>query len=282
MKKHLWTAVLVMCVAGAALAQDAPKPAPTPAPAETKQPVAQAPAGVAPAPAPAAATAFKTQKEKLSYAFGLSLGVNMRKMEVDVDADLVLKGLKDGVSGGSPAMSEAEIQETISSFQSEMSEKQQKKAQEAAAKNKKDGDAFLSENAKKEGWKKTDSGLQYKVVAEGAGVSPKPEDTVVVHYTGKLVDGTEFDSSLKRNEPLTIPVGGVIKGWSEALLLMRPGAKFQLAIPPEIGYGDRPTGPIPPGSVLLFDVEMLEIKPATAAETTKEGPPPAADAPKSK
>jgi FKBP-type peptidyl-prolyl cis-trans isomerase FklB len=158
-------------------------------------------------------------------------------------------------------MTAEEIRATITSLQQRLMASQQKVLKEQAAKNLSVSKAFLAENGKKEGIKTLPSGLEYKVLTEGSGKMPKAEDTVTVHYKGTLIDGTEFDSSYKRGQPATFKVKGVIKGWTEALQLMKEGSKWQLFIPPELGYGERAAGPqIPPNSALIFEVELISVK----------------------
>jgi FKBP-type peptidyl-prolyl cis-trans isomerase FklB len=175
------------------------------------------------------------------------------------------KGVRDAVSGGQPLLSETEVRETLRAYYAEARTKVQEKRKQLAEKNKKEGEAFLAENAKKEGVKTLPSGLQYKVLAEGSGASPSTNDTVVTQYRGTLIDGTEFDSSFKSGKPATFGVTRVIKGWTEALQLMKPGAKWQLYIPSNLAYGDAGTPTIPPGSTLLFEIELLSIQAPTSA-----------------
>ncbi len=202
---------------------------------------------------------LKNEKDKLSYALGADMGNNLKKFEVDVNADLYVKGMKDALSGGNVLLTEQEIKATIMAMQKDLQAKQQEKMKTQGEKNKKEGDAFLAESKKKEGVKTLPSGLQYKVITEGKGKSPVATDTVTVHYKGTLIDGTEFDSSYKRNEPASFPVNGVIKGWTEALLLMKEGAKWQLFIPANLAYGESGRPSIPANSVLIFEVELIKI-----------------------
>ncbi len=202
---------------------------------------------------------LKTQKEKVSYAIGIDMGNSLKRNSIDVDVEMLVKGMRDSLSGGKALMTDQEVRETLIAFQKEFQAKQQEKMKALAEKNKKEGDAFLAENKKKEGVKTLPSGLQYKVISEGKGVSPKETDTVTVHYRGTLIDGTEFDSSYKRNEPATFPVNGVIKGWTEALQLMKEGAKWKLFIPANLAYGESGRPGIPPNAVLIFDVELIKI-----------------------
>jgi len=214
------------------------------------------------APALAAdAPALKTLKEKVSYCIGLNMGKSMKQEQVDIDLDILFRGLKDALSDAKPALTDAEITEALATFQKEMTTKQADRLKDAADKNKKEGDAFLAENGKKEGVKTLPSGLQYKVIKAGTGKTPKATDTVVTHYRGTLLDGTEFDSSIKRAEPATFVVNEVIPGWTEALQLMKVGDKWQLFLPTALGYGDRGAGrAIGPNATLVFEVELLEIK----------------------
>lgn len=205
---------------------------------------------------------FKTQKEKVSYSIGLDIGKNFKQQGMDINLDIMRQGIADAQSGAKPIMNDSQVQVAMQDFQKEMMMKQDSVNRKKGEENKKAGEDFLAKNAKAEGVKVTASGLQYKVVSSGPGkVSPKITDTVTVHYTGTLLDGTEFDSSVKRGQPATFPVGGVIKGWTEALQLMHQGDKFKLFIPPELAYGEHGAGSqIAPNSVLTFDVELLGIK----------------------
>jgi len=204
---------------------------------------------------------LKDQKEKISYIIGMDIGMNFKKQSVDIDPDLVARGIKDGVSGAKPLLSEQEAREVMASFEKEMRAKQEAAQKVAGEKNKKQGEAFLAENKKKEGIKTLPSGLQYKVIKAGTGKKPAATDTVTTHYKGTLIDGTEFDSSYKRGKPATFPVGGVIPGWTEALQLMEEGAKWQLFIPPNLAYAERGAGQvIGPHTTLIFEVELISIQ----------------------
>lgn len=208
---------------------------------------------------------LKDKKDKVSYAIGLDVGNAMKKQSIDINTDIFVKGLKDALSGEKKLMTDDEIRETMTAFSHEMAEKQKEKMQKVGEKNKEEGDAFLADNKKKEGVKTLPSGLQYKVIEEGKGKAPKAGDTVTVNYRGTLIDGTEFDSSYKRGQPATFPVSGVIKGWTEALQLMKEGAKWQLFIPSDLAYGDKGAGGmIGPNAVLIFDVELISVKEAQA------------------
>lgn len=201
------------------------------------------------------------QKAKVSYGIGMSLGTDFKAQGIEIDPDVMVQAIKDVTSGGKTLMTEEEVRKVITDFQKELVAKQEAKAKEGGIKNLKDGEAFLAENSKKEGVVTLTSGLQYKVEKKGAGKKPGPSDTVTVHYKGTLIDGTEFDSSYKRGEPVSFPVGGVIPGWTEALQLMEEGSKWQLFIPAKLAYGERGAGAqIGPNSTLIFDVELLKVK----------------------
>ena len=205
--------------------------------------------------------ALKTHKDKVSYSMGLNLGNSLMRQPFEVDVDIFMRGFTDAVKKRKPLMTDQEMRETEIAFQKEVAEKQAQMMKAAAEKNKRDGEAFLAENKKKEGVKVLPSGLQYKVIKEGSGAMPKATDMVTVNYRGTLIDGTEFDSSYKRGQPATFQVGGVIKGWTEALQLMKAGSKWELFVPGDLAYGERGAGPqIGPNSVLVFEVELLSIK----------------------
>lgn len=207
------------------------------------------------------APAFKDSKEKSSYAIGMDIGNNLKRQSVEVDPDLLAQGLKDVVTGGKTRLTEAEVRETLMALQKDLMAKAEERMKAQAEKNKKDGEAFLAENKKKDGVVALPSGLQYKVLKEGDGPVPTDNDVVETNYRGTLIDGTEFDSSYKRGQPATFPVKGVIPGWTEALKLMKVGSKWQLAIPPDLAYGARGAGrDIGPNATLLFDIELLGIK----------------------
>jgi FKBP-type peptidyl-prolyl cis-trans isomerase FklB len=217
---------------------------------------------------------LKDQKDKASYSIGYDIGETFKKQNVDLNPDALFGGLKDALAGKEASLSKEEREKTLQAFQKEMMEKQMAASKEAATKNAAEGEKFLTENKKKDGVKTTASGLQYKVLKEGSGASPKETDTVVTNYKGTLLDGTEFDSSYKRNEPASFPVNRVIKGWTEALQLMKPGAKYQLFIPSALAYGERGAGQlIGPNATLIFEVELLSIKAPEPAATVAPGAP---------
>ncbi|HUI67378.1 MAG TPA: FKBP-type peptidyl-prolyl cis-trans isomerase [Nitrospirota bacterium] len=205
---------------------------------------------------------LKTQKDKVSYVVGLQMGNSLKNNTIDVNLDILVRGIKDAISGAKPLMAEQEMRETIMALQKDLQAKQQEKVKALSEKNKKEGEAFLAENKKKQGVITMPSGLQYKILTDGKGKSPKATDTVTVNYKGTLIDGTEFDSSYNRGEAATLPVGGgMIKGWTEALQLMKEGSKWQLFIPSNLAYGERGVaGAIGPNAVLIFEVELISIK----------------------
>jgi len=204
---------------------------------------------------------LKTDKEKISYSIGMEIGGNLKRGSVEVDPDLLAKGLKDSYGGGKTILTEDQARQAIADFQKTLMAKQAETMQKLSEKNKADGEKFLAENGKKEGVKTLPSGLQYKEIAPGTGKSPKTTDTVTTHYKGTLIDGTEFDSSYKRGEPVSFPVSGVIAGWTEALQLMKEGAKWQLFVPSNLAYGERGAGrEIGPNATLIFEVELISIQ----------------------
>lgn len=213
-------------------------------------------------------TGLKDQKDKASYSIGHDIGSTFKKQNVDLNPDAILAGMKDAMAG-KDALSKDERDKVLEAFTKEMTEKQAALSKETAEKNAAAGEKFLAENKKKEGVKVTASGMQYKVLKEGTGPTPKETDTVVTNYKGTLIDGTEFDSSYKRGEPASFPVNRVIKGWTEALQMMKTGSKYQLFIPASLAYGERGAGrDIGPNSTLIFEVELLSIKPPEAPATT--------------
>jgi len=204
---------------------------------------------------------LKDQKEKISYIIGMEIGGNFKKQSIDIDPDILARGIKDGLSGAKPALSEQEAREVMTAFEKEMRSRQEAARKAAGEKNKKEEEAFLAENKKKEGVKTLPSGLQYKVIKAGTGKKPSATDTVTAHYRGTLIDGTEFDSSYKRGKPVSFPVNGVIPGWREALQLMEEGAKWQLFIPSNLAYAERGAGRvIGPHATLIFEVELISIQ----------------------
>lgn len=200
-------------------------------------------------------------KNRISYTIGVNIGQDFKSQQMDIEPDALLMGLKDTLAGKELQLTEDEMVQEIQNFQQEMQTKLMAEREEQAAKNKAEGEAFLAENAKQDEVIVTESGLQYKILEPGQGDSPGPADVATVHYRGTLLDGTQFDSSYDRGEPASFPVGGVIPGWTEALQLMKPGAKWQLFIPAELAYGERGAGQdIGPNATLLFDVELISVE----------------------
>ena len=200
--------------------------------------------------------------DKLSYALGLGIGRQLSQMGAnDLNVADFAQAVKDMIDGKEPQVPAAEAQQIVEDFFRRQEEKQRAEAAEKYKGAKSEGEKYLSENAKKEGVVTLPSGLQYKVLKEGNGKSPKATDKVVCHYEGMLVDGTMFDSSIQRGEPATFPLNGVIAGWTEGLQLMKEGAKYRFFIPYQLGYGERGAGAsIPPFAALVFDVELIEVK----------------------
>jgi len=236
------------------------KPAQSTPSTQSKTSAAKKPASSA--AKPATAVALTTQKQKNSYALGMSIGLGFQKQGIDksVDSTLVLRGMRDALTGSKTAMTEDEMKAALQQLRTEVMSAQEAKAKEAGAGNRKEGETFLAANKSKDGVKVLPDGLQYKVLTEGSGPKPTATDTVTVNYRGTLIDGKEFDSSYKRGQPASFQVGGVIKGWTEALQLMPVGSKWQLFIPADLAYGDRGAGAdIGPGQTLIFEVELLSI-----------------------
>lgn len=214
-----------------------------------------------PKPAAQPAAQFKDNREKISYSLGVNIGNSMKTQGADVDVDLVAAGLRD-VMGGKAKVSEQEVRETLMAWQQELRAKRMEKQKAEGEVNRKAGAEWLAANAKKPGVKTMPDGLQYKVLVAGKGPKPKPGDTVSAHYKGTLTDGTEFDSSYTRGQPLTIPVMGVIAGWQEALTNMNVGDKWELYIPGNLAYGERGSPPkIGANATLVFEMELLGIEP---------------------
>ncbi|MFC2517180.1 MAG: FKBP-type peptidyl-prolyl cis-trans isomerase [Prevotella sp.] len=200
--------------------------------------------------------------DKLSYALGLGIGRQLSQMGAnDLNAADFAQAVKDMIDGKEPQVPAAEAQQIVEDFFQKQEERQRAEAAEKYKGAKSEGEKYLSENAKKEGVTTLPSGLQYQVLKEGNGKSPKATDKVVCHYEGMLIDGTMFDSSIQRGEPATFPLNGVIAGWTEGLQLMKEGAKYRFFIPYQLGYGERGAGAsIPPFATLVFDVELIEVK----------------------
>lgn len=207
-----------------------------------------------------AVASLDSEQAKLSYAIGLDIGSSLKTLETDLDRDIMAQAIADRLDGTEPKLSAEEANKVKQAFFKAQAEKKQAEAKAQGEKNKAAGAAFLAEHAKKEGVTVTDSGLHFRLISEGDGPKPKPEDIVRVHYKGTLIDGTEFDSSYSRGEPATFPLNAVIKGWTEGLQLMKVGSKAELVLPPELAYGEHGAGgKIGPNSTLIFEVELLGI-----------------------
>ena len=205
---------------------------------------------------------LSSQGDKVSYIIGLQVGRNLRQQGVEFKPDLVLRGLRDASDTSiKPMLTDEEIQQVMTEFQTTMMNQQRTKDSAAAVTNASAGAQFLADNKSKPGVKTTASGLQYKVLKEGSGPRPKATSRVTVHYKGTLIDGTEFDSSERQGQPVTFPLNQVIPGWTEGLQLMNKGARYQFWVPSELAYGEQGQPPvIPPNSTLVFEVELLEIQ----------------------
>jgi FKBP-type peptidyl-prolyl cis-trans isomerase FklB len=285
MRKLYKTAVAVLAAStillGNAKAQQTPASTPPQAPSANaqqgtaakapKSPATKAPAaktgqspatsGKAPAAKDQTTMALDTPRAKASYAVGLNIGKSLRRDAVDIDPIIFQQGLKDGLTDAKALLTDDEMKATMTAVQADLRKRQETEMAQAGEANKKEGDVFLAANKTKEGVVALPSGLQYKILKEGTGAKPTASDTVVCNYKGTLIDGKEFDSSYKRGQPATFPVGQVIKGWTEALQIMPVGSKWQLFIPSELAYGPRgPSPDIGPNATLIFEVELLSIQ----------------------
>jgi len=207
------------------------------------------------------AVELKTDLDKISYGLGMNISASVLQLPLEVNREIVIAAVTELLRGGQPQLKQEEYQAIMHQFQQMLQQIVAEKKQQAGAKNAEEGKKFLEENAKKGGVKVTDSGLQYLVLKEGEGASPKATDTVKVHYEGTLINGQIFDSSVKRGEPVEFPLNQVIPGWTEGVQLMKPGAKYRFFIPSELAYGEHGAGEmIGPNSTLIFEVELLEVK----------------------
>jgi len=261
--------------AGMALAQQGPAPSPQKGtPAVTSQKQAPTAKGQKDAPATTSQKddpTFKSQKDKVSYGLGVEVARSLKWQAIKFDPDLVIKGFRDALAGEKLLMSEEDLSATLKAFREERQQDMAHAWKMRAEKNKQAGEEFIAQNVKKDGVVTLPSGLQYKILKQGDGKKPTADDTVVCHYRGTLVDGTEFDSSYKRNQPATFPVKKIIKGWAEALQLMPVGSKWQLFMPPQLAYGERGApGVIGPNATLLFEVELVSIQDPAIAQASEK------------
>ncbi len=241
----------VLAVSGAALAQDKPQASPQ--------------TGTRPK--------LESLQDKASYIIGFNLGKSLKSQHIPVTPDLIVQGLQDGLGGSEGLLTQEEIQGVMQQFQTQVASAQQERRKVEGEKNLKASQAFLDQNKTRKEVKTTASGLQYEVIKEGSGDSPKPTEQVTVNYKGMLPDGTVFDSSYDRNEPVTFPVNGVIPGWVEALQLMKPGAKYKLYLPSALAYGEQGAGDkIGPNQALVFEVELISVSSAPPAEAPPAEP----------
>lgn len=220
---------------------------------------------------------FTTEKDKISYSIGLDIGRNFTKQGIDFDTQAFIAGLEDGRQNKISRMTEQEVRDTLTTLQNKLIKQQQENMKTLSESNLKEGNAFLEKNKTAPGVKTLNSGLQYRVLTDGKGTPPTAKDIVKTHYRGTLINGTEFDSSYARGQPVEFPVEGVIKGWTEALQLMKPGSKWQVFVPAHLAYGEQGAGNvIGPNSTLIFEIELLSVskpaasKPAAPAKKTNK------------
>lgn len=271
-------AVLLVAAAMTAGAQQPGQPAQQLEIAE-QTPEPQSPTTGKPESAPPGTGKLESLQDRASYAIGINLGRSLKSNDVQVNTELVIKGLRDGLAGGQPLLTDAEMQATMQSLQQQVQQQQQEKQKAIGEKNKTEGEAFLAKNKERKEVKTTASGLQYEVLKEGTGPTPKATETVTVHYTGTLIDGTKFDSSVDRGQPATFVLNQVIPGWTEGVQLMKVGSKYKFYIPAALGYGERGAGGvIGPNSPLIFEVELVSIgqpeppKPAEGQQPSEQKP----------
>lgn len=247
--------------------------------AQTKKPLPKKPAaGTKPtaAASPTTGASIASNQDSISYSIGLFMAQSLKQNGMtDLNSTLLLRGLDDALKNQKPLLSMEQASQVMNTYQQKQFAVRNAESQKASAENRKIGNAFLAENKTKTGVVTTPSGLQYLVEKAGTGAKPTATDRVKVHYTGRLLDGKVFDSSVERGQPAEFPVNGVIKGWTEALQLMPVGSKWKLFIPAELAYGDREAGPdIKPGSTLVFDVELLDVTKTNEPEVVKPGSQP--------
>jgi len=229
------------------------------------------------ADAAATSTLLKSEQDKVSYTIGVDMGDNFRAQGIDVNPEILAKGVADGLAGADTLLTKEQMEETLLNFQKQLLAERENKLKEEGATNLKIGQEFLAKNKQQKGVVSLEDGLQYKIVKEGKGVKPTDSDSVTVNYVGYLVDpkaedglGKEFDSSIKRGQPATFPVTGVIPGWTEALKLMPTGSTWFIYVPANLAYGEHAVGPIGPNETLIFKVDLLETKPAAPEDNATQ------------
>ena len=234
-----------------------------------------APTTMTTTPASSAASAL-SELDKVSYSIGVQMGADFKQQDIQINPSLFMQGINDAQQAGPQLLTEEEVRNTLVNFQKNMIQKQQENQLKLSSKNLEDGNKFLEDNKKKPGITTLPSGLQYRVVQAGSGPKPTATDTVTTHYSGKFIDGKEFDSSYSRGEPAEFQVNAVIPGWTEALQLMQPGAKWEIFVPAKLGYGENGVGRIiGPNATLVFDIELVSINnssKASAAPAAKSAP----------
>lgn len=268
----LTTLALTALVSNAALAADATTTTTT---TQTTAPTTMTTTPSASTPASAAASTL-SELDKVSYSIGVQMGADFKQQDIQVNPTLFLQGINDAQQSGPKLLTEEEVRNTLVNFQKTMIQKQQENQLKLSSKNLEEGNKFLEDNKKKPGITTLASGLQYRVIQAGSGPKPTATDTVITHYSGKFINGKEFDSSYSRGEPAEFQVNAVIPGWTEALQLMQPGAKWEIFVPAKLGYGENGVGRIiEPNATLVFDIELLSINTpnkAQAAPATKSAP----------
>ena len=223
---------------------------------------------------PADTSDLQTDAEKFGYAVGVDIGRSLKPVKDSVDLGALMKGMQESMEGQKPRLSDEEREQVKTAVSKQLQQKNMEERMAKAKENKEKGEKFLAENGKRQGVTTTKSGLQYEAVTEGKGAAPVASDKVTVHYKGTLIDGTEFDSSYKRNQPVTFPLGNVIPGWTEGLQLMKEGGKAKLYIPSELAYGERGAGAkIGPNETLIFEVELLKVEKGDAAAAAPKPAP---------
>jgi FKBP-type peptidyl-prolyl cis-trans isomerase FklB len=203
---------------------------------------------------------FADENNRINYSLGYQIGGDLKRQQVEVNDDILLRGIKDAMTGAEPLLGQDEMRKTLVELKRKVVALQAQERVAAQQKNLQAGEEFLIENARRDGVVSLPSGLQYRVLEPGSGKQPAAKDTVTVHYRGTLIDGTEFDSSYSRNKPATFRADRVIKGWQEALQLMQEGARWELFIPAKLAYGDKGAGKIQPNSTLIFEVQLIKVE----------------------